>query len=175
VQLAKARDVLDARALLKLLAEHQVDYVVVGGLAVQTHGFVRSTVDLDIIPRPDLSNLGRLAEALGEAGATMFGTAQPVNVTDPHLLQRAPFVPLMTEHGRFDILSIHSTAGAPRSYEDLKERALQLDLDGTPVTVVGLDDLIRMKRAAGRDEDLADIRALTAADQDLEGEAREST
>jgi hypothetical protein len=173
--LAKTRDMLDARALFKVLAEHRVDYVVVGGLAVQTHGFLRGTVDLDIIPRPDLSNLTSLAEALAEVEARMFRTTQPVNVTDPHLLQRAPFVPLMTDHGRLDILSIHSAAGAPRSYEDLKERALRLDLDGIPVAVVGLDDLIRMKRAAGRDTDLADIRALTAADQDLEREAREST
>ena len=64
----------------------------------------------------------------------------------------------------------------PRTrYEDLRERALELQLDGLQVVVVGLDDLIRMKRAAGREQDLADIRALTALDQDLEREAGEST
>jgi hypothetical protein len=173
--LVNAPDVLDARTLFRVLAEHGVDCVVVGGLAVQTHGFLRGTVDLDIIPRPDLSNLSRLAEALAEVGARMFRTAQPVNVTDPHLLQRAGFVPLMTDHGRLDVMNIRSTAGAPRSYEDLKSRALQLDLDGIRVMVAGLDDLIRMKRAAGREQDLADIRALTAVDDDLEREAGEST
>jgi hypothetical protein len=166
---------LDARALFRVLAEYQLDCVVVGGLAVQTHGFLRGTVDLDIIPAPDLANLSRLAEALAAVGARMFRTAQPVNVADPHLLQRAGFVPLMTDHGRLDILNFRSTAGAPRSYDELKDRALQVDLGGVAVTVVGLDDLVRMKRAAGRKQDLEDIRALTVADQDLEREAREST
>lgn len=167
---------LDARALFKVLGEYGVDYVVVGGLAVQTHGFLRSTVDLDIIPAPNLANLSRLAEALAAVGARMFKTAQPVNVTDhPHLLQRAGFVPVMTDHGRLDILNVRSTAGAPRSYEELSDRALELDLDGMRVMVIGLDDLIRMKRAAGREQDLADIRALTVADRDLEQEASEST
>ncbi len=168
-------EVLEARAILAALAKHNVDCVVVGGLAVQTHGFLRGTVDLDIIPRPDLANLSRLGEVLGEIGARTFRTAQPVNVTDPHLLQRSGFVPLMTDHGRFDVLNLNATPGAPTRYEDLRERALELDLDGIPVVVVGLDDLIRMKRAAGREQDLADIRALTALDEDLAREAGEST
>ena len=64
--------VLDARAIFEVLAEHGVDYVVVGGLAVQTHGFMRGTVDLDIIPRPDLVNLSRLGEALAAMGARTY-------------------------------------------------------------------------------------------------------
>jgi predicted nucleotidyltransferase len=167
--------VLDARAILEVLAEHSVDYVAVGGLAVQTHGFLRGTVDLDIIPRPDLVNLSKLSEALSDLGARMYRTAQPVNLGDPHLLQRAGFIPLMTDHGRLDVMNIRTTAGAPKHYRDLRDRALELDLDGIPVIVVGLDDLIRMKRAAGRDQDLADIRALTAVDEDLAREAGEST
>jgi predicted nucleotidyltransferase len=167
--------VLDARAILDVLAEHDVDYVVVGGLAVQTHGFMRGTVDLDIIPRPDLANLSRLGEALAAMGARMYRATGEVNVADPHLLLRAGFVPVMTDHGRFDVMNIRTTAGAPKRYEDLRERALELQLDGLQVVVVGLDDLIRMKRAAGREQDLADIRALTALDQDLEREAGEST
>jgi hypothetical protein len=167
--------VLDARAIFEVLAEHEVDYVVVGGLAVQTHGFMRGTVDLDIIPRPDLVNLSRLGEALAAMGARMYRATRDVNVADPHLLQGAGFVPVMTDHGRFDVLNIRTTAGAPKRYEDLRDRALDLQLDGLKVVVVGLDDLIRMKRAAGRDQDLADIRALTALDQDLEREAGEST
>ena len=170
-----ASEVLDARAILVALAEHNVDCVVVGAVAVQTHGFLRGTADLDIIPRPDLTNLSRLGEVLAEIGARMYRTAQPVNVTDPHLLQRSGFVPLMTDHGRFDVMNISATAGAPKRYEDLRERALELDLDGIPVVVAGLDDLIRMKRAAGREQDLADIRALTALDEDLAREAGEST
>jgi hypothetical protein len=167
--------VLDPRQIFRVLAEHGVDYVVVGGFAVQTHGFVRATVDLDIVPRPDLANLSRLGEALASMGARVFRSSRPVNVADPHLLSRASLVPLMTDHGRLDLLNVASTAGLSADYEAIRARALQVELDGKELRVVGLDDLIRMKRAAGRDQDLADIRALTALDEDLAREAREST
>jgi predicted nucleotidyltransferase len=168
-------DVLDAREIFRVLNEHKVEYIVVGAFAVQTHGFVRNTVDLDIVPRPDIGNLSRLGEALGSMGARVFRSAQPVNVTDPHLLRRASLVPLMTDHGRLDLLNVASTSGLPADYAAIRERALEVELDEATLAVVGLDDLIRMKKAAGRAQDLADIRALTALDEDLAREAREST
>ena len=168
-------DRLNARALFSVLDEHRVDYLVVGAFAVQAHGFRRGTVDLDIVPRPDLANLSRLGEALVAIGAGVFRTARPVNVADPHLLQRASLVPLMTDHGRLDILNVASTPGLTADYGALRERALSIELDGVRLAVVGLDDLIRMKRAAGREQDLADIRALAALDEDLAREASEST
>jgi hypothetical protein len=57
---------LDAELILRVLAEHAVDYVIVGGLAVQTHGHVSTTVDIDFYPSPDPPNLARLADALTE-------------------------------------------------------------------------------------------------------------
>ena len=166
---------LEARQIFRVLAEHRVDYLVVGGFAVQTHGFVRPTVDLDIVPRPNLTNLSRLGEALASMGARAFRSSRRVNVADPHLLSRASLVPLMTDHGRLDLLNVASTAGLSADYDALRDRALEVELDGNKLLVVGLDDLIRMKRAAGRDQDLADIRALTALDEDLAREAGEST
>lgn len=166
---------LDARGLFRALSEHGVDYIVVGGFAVYAHGFLRGTVDLDIIPRPDLANLSRLGEALTSVGARVYRTAEPVNVGDPHVLRRASLVPLMTDHGRLDVLNVASTSGVSGGYAELRERGLELELDGLALVVVGLDDLIRMKKAAGREQDLADIRALTALDEDLAREAREST
>src|SRR5882724_3441371 len=60
---------LDAERILAALAEHAVDYVIVGGLAVQTHGHVRTTFDVDVYPRPEPANLRRLADALNELEA----------------------------------------------------------------------------------------------------------
>lgn len=168
-------DVFDARELFRVLAEHAVEFIVVGGIAVQTHGVLRSTIDLDIVPRPDMANLSRLGEALAAVGARMWKTAAPVNVTDPHVLRRVSLVALMTDHGRLDLLNIRSTPGLTTDYDALRSRAVEVELDGRTVVVVGLDDLIRMKRAAGREEDLADIRGLTALDEDLAREAGEST
>ena len=55
----------DLRALLEALYGHGIDFVVIGGVAVGAHGFIRGTEDLDIVPDPDADNLKRLAEALG--------------------------------------------------------------------------------------------------------------
>jgi hypothetical protein len=165
----------DPRRILLALAEHGVDFVVVGGVAVQAHGHGRGTRDLDVIPRPDLLNLSRLAESLASLDARLLRSDRPVDVTDPQVLQRAPVVPLMTTYGRLDLLNVGLTQGAPSSYDDLRARAFEAQIDGSTVAVAGLDDLIRMKRAAGRDVDLEDIGALTRDDEQLEREAREST
>ena len=63
---------LDAERILGALAQHSVDYVIVGGLAVQTHGHVRTTVDVDVYPRPDPSNLALLADALNALDAQIL-------------------------------------------------------------------------------------------------------
>jgi predicted nucleotidyltransferase len=165
----------DPREILLTLARHGVDFVVVGGVAVQAHGHGRATRDLDIVPRPDLVNLSRLGEALAELSARLLRPDRAVDVTDPQLLTRAPLVPLMTAQGRLDLLNIELTAGAPRSYDELRQRAEEAQIDGQTIPVAGLDDLVRMKRAAGRPHDLLDIGALTRTDEELDAEAREST
>ena len=164
-----------AGALLRSLAEHGVEFVVVGGVAVQAHGYIRGTRDLDIVPRPSLLNLSRLGEALAELEAKAWKAVLPVDVTDPQLIKRMPLVPLITRSGRLDLLNVAHIAGAPASYEELRDRALVVDLDGVDVAIAGLDDLVRMKKAAGRPHDLTDIASLTRADAELEREAREST
>jgi hypothetical protein len=165
----------DPRRILVTLAEHGVEFVVVGGVAVQAHGHGRSTRDLDVMPRPDLVNMSRLGESLAALGARLLRADRPIDVTDPQLMKRAALVPLMTVHGRLDLLNVGLTQGAPGSYEELRERAFEAQIEGRAVAVAGLDDLIRMKRAAGRDVDLEDIGALTRDDEELEREARQST
>jgi hypothetical protein len=167
--------VFDPQAILIELLGHGVEFTVVGGIAVQAHGHMRGTRDLDLIPDPGLLNLSRLSEALAALGARLAHADRAIDVGDPHLLRRAPLVTLVTHHGPLDILNIETTAGAPRSYEQLRERAVEAQLDGRTVPIVGLDDLIRMKRIAGREVDLSDIGALTRTDEELEAEAPEST
>jgi predicted nucleotidyltransferase len=167
--------VLRPGAILRVLTEYRAEFIVVGAIAVQAHGYLRGTGDLDIVPRPTLLNLSRLAEALVELEAVPRHTRAAIDVTDPQLLRRAPMIPLRTSYGRLDLLNIEQLAGAPATYEQLDDRALAIALDGFEVRVAGLDDLVRMKRAAGRDQDRLDIAALTRTDEELEAEAREST
>jgi predicted nucleotidyltransferase len=166
---------LRAGEILRALAEHGVDFVVVGGIAVQAHGYIRGTGDVDIVPRPTLLNLSRLGEALAHLGAQVLRAASPVDVTDPHLLKRAPLIPLTTRSGRLDLINVEHLAGAPSSYDELRGRALTVALEDVSIAVAGLDDLVRMKRAAGRPQDLTDIASLARTDEELEREAREST
>jgi hypothetical protein len=60
---------LDPLPLLKHLHEHGVEYIVIGGLAVSAHGYVRPSKDLDIVPNSARENLARLATALVDAEA----------------------------------------------------------------------------------------------------------
>ena len=152
--------IFEADAILRVLVECAVDFVVIGGVAVQAHGYIRLTQDLDIIVRPSSVSFSRLSEAFAELEAELR-TAGTLKLTDPHQLLRAPLVPVMTRAGALDVVNVEHVAGAPRSYDALREAALVVNLDGLEVPVAGLSDLIRMKRAAGRDQDLADIEALT--------------
>ncbi len=173
--MSQAESPLRLDEILRTLTEFGVEFVVVGGVAVQAHGYLRATGDLDVVPNPTLLNLSRLGEALSDLDARPRRATLPVDVTDPQLLKRVPLAPLTTRYGRLDLLNIANVSGAPRSFEELLGRALTVNLDGLAVSIVGLDDLLRMKRAAGRPQDLTDIGALTRTDEELEREASEST
>jgi len=163
---------LDSVALLETLAEFRVEHVVIGGVAVQAYGSPRLTHDLDLIPRPDLANFARLAEALAELEAVWRKSRRPLPLTDPHRLARADQLTLRTKFGKLDVMS----AGFAHqgSYEDLHDRATTIPLGNITVSVAGIDDLIRMKRSAGRPLDLHDIATLTRPDADLERAADEA-
>lgn len=160
----------DAREILRVLAVHSVDFVVIGGIAVQAHGYIRWTKDLDIIVRPTTLNFSRLSEVLRELDAELRGSGT-LKLTDPHELRRAPLIPVMTTSGPLDVVNVEHVAGGPRSYEVLRHAALVIELPGSEVAVAGLSDLIRMKRAAGREHDLADIEALTRRPDDRPDES----
>ncbi|HEV3047594.1 MAG TPA: DUF6036 family nucleotidyltransferase [Solirubrobacteraceae bacterium] len=148
---------LDAGEILRVLAKHDVDYVIVGGLAVQTYGHVRTTVDIDIYPRPERANLVRLAAALQDLRAEVLNAGAEGTAIDASMLPRATLWQFATRHGALDVL--RDAPGAP-AYEQLRARSLELQLGDVRVAVAGLDDLIGMKRASGRAIDLEDLAAL---------------
>jgi hypothetical protein len=155
---------LDAERILDVLAEHAVDYVIVGGLAVQTHGHVRTTFDVDVYPRPDPRNLARLADALNALEARALNPGSEDRAIDAATLPRATLWQFATRHGPVDVL--HDAPGAP-PYDDLRAKALEIRLGKLRLAVASLDDLISMKRASGREVDLEDIAALTESTEGL--------
>jgi hypothetical protein len=151
-----ARIPLDAAAILRTLAEHRVDYVLIGGLAVQAHGHTRTTQDIDIVPAPAQANLSRLRLALAALHAHPAG--RPDDDVARHSIPEEGVLSLDTRAGGVDIHP--SPPGAP-AYPELRSRALELDVADVRVAVAGLDDLISMKRAGGQPIDIGDIVALT--------------
>ncbi len=149
---------LDPERILAVLGEHGVDYVVIGGVAAQTHGRRRMTADIDLIPAPEPDNLNRLAEALRAIDARILNAGFEEAEVTADLPPRATIWQFSTAAGGIDV--IHDAPGA-RPFHELREAALEITLDDLEVRVVGLDDLIAMKLARGRPIDLEDVEALT--------------
>lgn len=148
--------------LLRRLIAADVRFVLVGGLAVNAWGVVRGTKDVDIVPDPDIENFRRLAEVAASVGgqvqtATAFaGSAFSIEA----LMARGDRVLIETQLGGLDV--IQGLPGVP-SYERLRANAVDVELLGMSVPVCSLNDLLTMKRAAGRTRDLADLEDLGSA------------
>lgn len=149
---------LDAEQIFAVLDAHRVEYVVIGGIAVQVHGHVRMTNDIDLIPSPAPQNLQRLADALNEMDARVLNPGSEGLEIDAQMLPRATLWQIGTPHGDIDVL--HEAPGAA-PFAQLRDRALAIALGDRSIAIASRDDLIAMKRATGRPVDLADVAALT--------------
>jgi hypothetical protein len=147
--------------LLRTLTDGNVDFVVVGGVAVVVHALPRFTNDLDITYATDAANLEALARVLTDVGARLRGVDEDLPfVADARTLRQTQILTLDTMHGALDLLI--DPPGAP-PYAALRDRADCIELEGAEVWIASIDDLIAMKRAAGRPQDVVDIEALTIA------------
>jgi hypothetical protein len=153
MQSASARKVVfDPRPILGVLARHDVRFVVIGGIAASLQGSTTITNDFDICYARDRENLERLVAALTELEATLRRPREPVAFRpDARTLNAGLNFTFDTKYGPFDCLG---AASGSFDYEQLRRNADGMNLVGTNVSVASLDDLIRMKRAAGRNKDL---------------------
>ena len=122
-----ARRPPDVEGIFATLAAHDVDYVVVGGLAVQTHGHMRTTFDIDIYPGPTPDNLGRLADALRALEARALNPGSEEIDISAAMLPRATLWQFDSRDGAIDVL--HDAPGAP-PYEELRAGALVIHAFG---------------------------------------------
>jgi hypothetical protein len=128
------------------------------------HGFTRATKDLDIVPEPSSENLERLARVLVEIEAQHVGVGEfSADPTDPQQLAEGANFRLETSHGALDIMQWVAGIDAELAYVELAPHALPVKFRGTVIRVCGLEDLLAMKRAAGRSQDLEDLERLEPA------------
>jgi hypothetical protein len=144
--------------MLELLLAAEVDFVLVGGAAVVLHALPRFTNDVDIVYDPSEANIGRLANVLLSVNARLRGVPPDLPFrADERTLRQMQILALDSDAGAIDLLL--APDGAP-PYAELRSRAVRFDIDGVTLHVASIDDLIAMKRAAGRAQDLMDIEAL---------------
>jgi hypothetical protein len=152
--------VFDPDEMLRILADHQVEFVLIGGMAAALHGSDVVTFDLDVAPGTAPENLQRLAGALRELDARLRLPEEPAGVqfdVHPELLERSQVLNLVTRAGDLDI--VVRPAGSS-GFDDLQRHAQAISLGGVSILVASLGDVIRSKEAANREKDRAVLPAL---------------
>lgn len=147
-------------SLLRRLLDHHVDLIVVGGIAGVAHGAARATYDLDVVYDRSPENLNRIADALGDLDPYLRGAPPglPFRLDAATLGSGLNFT-LTTRWGELDLLGEITGGG---TYRDLLPGTVEIDLFGARCRCLSLEQLIRVKRAAGRPKDLEAIAELEA-------------
>jgi hypothetical protein len=154
---------LDVERMVRVLAEHAVTYIVIGGLAATLHGSPMVTFDVDIAPESSEDNLDRLAGALRalQARVRVSGLEYPVDVPlDARTFRSMSTLTARTAVGDLDI--VLRPDGFPAGYVALAPTAEERTLFGVRVQVAALRDVIASKRAAGRPKDWWQLPELEA-------------
>jgi len=147
-------------AMVEVLQRHAVEFVVIGGIAGRLHGSTTMTRDLDVCHSWAAENLERLAAALRELEAVLRGAEPGLPFKlDARTLRNGRNFTFSTKYGSFDCLA---DPGGGMTYELLDPNAEWADLESVRVRMASLDDLIRMKRAAGRPKDRIEVENLSA-------------
>ena len=150
--------------LLRALSEGQVQYVLVGGMAVQLHGYMRSTFDIDLVLAMNDENLVRFIEV-----AKHFGLIPSIPVPIESLRNASQIEQWHREKGMlaFALREPQTGGGVVDvlvrpvvSFEQLHKNAVVGELFSQHVMIASIDDLLTMKRHANRDKDRLDIAAL---------------
>jgi hypothetical protein len=151
---------------LEALLEHRVRFVLIGGFAARMHGSPSITEDLDICYARDPVNLQRLSAALTALHARLRGAPADVPfLLDPRTLEAGDSFTFDTDAGKLDCLG---TPSGTKGFGELNANAVEMHTDLMTVRVASIDDLIRMKRAAGRPKDRVEIEILGALRDELE-------
>ncbi len=138
---------------LKTFNKHKIKYLIVGGFAVNSYGFMRSTADLDLWIATDKSNLNKLSEALVALNyqnkAIKTGISELTENRNINL-----------KHGNFFKIKLISFLSGILTFHEAYKRKTTKNILGLKVSVIGFDDLCNIKIKSGRRKDLLDVKEL---------------
>ena len=154
----------DLLRIFEALGGARVSYLVVGGVAVVLHGHLRVTADLDLVIKLETANVLAATQALGTLG---FRPRAPVPIEqfadakarDSWIAEKGLTV-FSLWNPRMPGTEIDLFVKEPFDFDQAHARALHADVAGVRIAVAALDDLVALKQAAGRPQDLEDVRAL---------------
>ena len=140
----------DFKEFLKLLKEHNVRYLLIGGYAVGFHGYPRATADMDIWVAIHPDNANKMVSVLKE-----FGFDEP-ELTPQLFLQEKQIIRMGVPPVRLEITT--SISGV--EFDTCYEKRIVAELDGVEVNLISLDDLKENKKASGRSKEITDLEKL---------------
>ena len=141
-----------------------VRFLVIGGVAVGMYGYPGATFDLDILPDLSSDNLDRLVGALGKLGYQPMAPVDPAELKDPDKrrawyedknMKVFSFVKTDSPRDVVDVMIYH-----PLDFENCYARRRTVSIRGHDISVAAAEDLLALKKAAGRDKDQVHIAAL---------------
>ena len=141
----------DFREFVELLIKYRAEYILVGGYAVGMHGYPRYTGDFDIWVNPTPQNSEKVVSALNDFGFSSY------NLSTDDFTKIGNVVQLGDPPVRIDILT--DIDGV--TFQECYKQVVTFEIDGLKINVIGLEDLLKNKKASGRFRDLDDIENLT--------------
>jgi predicted nucleotidyltransferase len=146
-----------------------VRYLIVGGVAIVLHGHLRTTLDLDLVVQLQEENLLKALRALALLGFEPRAPVPLEALADPStrqmLIRDKNMIVFSLWHPEEYGFAIDLFVEEPFDFEAVYQRALVVQLPTSLATVIGLEDLIQMKRSAARPQDMADVEALLRLQQ----------
>ncbi len=141
----------DFKEFIELLNKNKIEYLVVGGYAVGIHGYPRYTGDIDIWIKISNEIADKMVSVLDEFGFGEYELKREDFLNSINVIQLG-YPPL-----RIDIIMSIDGVNFEESYSKRVEKVI----DGMPINFIGFEELIKNKRASGRDKDIIDLKNLT--------------
>jgi len=140
-----------------------VKYVLVGGIAINLHGFMRSTADMDILVEMSNENLRKVVGILKGKGYHVKQPVDPMGIADEKIRYdwiHNKHMKAFNFYREDELKEVDIIIESPVSFEEAKSSAIRFKIDDTVLPVISIDNLIKMKQASGRSVDKLDIEQL---------------